>query len=37
MIERLIYNANVGDRLDFRAERDGEAWEGSLELAERRR
>ena len=36
MIERLIYDSNVGDRLDFLAERNGEIWSGSLELEERR-
>ena len=36
MIERLIYDSNVGDRLDFLAERNGETWSGSLELEERR-
>ena len=25
---RLVYDANVGDRLSFRAERDGESWTG---------
>lgn len=36
MIERLVYDSNVGDRLNFRAERGGEIWDGTLELEERR-
>ncbi|RKZ10380.1 hypothetical protein DRQ50_14485 [bacterium] len=36
MIERLVYDSNVGDRLDFSAERAGEIWSGSIELEERR-
>jgi len=36
LIERLIFNSNVGDHLTFRAERGGETWTGELILEERR-
>ncbi|MEN8005797.1 MAG: trypsin-like peptidase domain-containing protein [Candidatus Krumholzibacteriota bacterium] len=31
---RVVYDANVGDRLQFRAERSGELWEGEILLEE---
>ncbi len=31
---RVVYDANVGDRLQFRAERDGESWDGEILLEE---
>jgi serine protease Do len=31
---RVVYNANVGDRLRFRAEREGESWNGEILLEE---
>ncbi len=31
---RVVYNANVGDRLQFRAERNGESWNGEIVLEE---
>ena len=36
-IYRLAYNANVGDRLSFRAERAGEPWTGEILLEENSR
>ncbi|MCP4572309.1 MAG: trypsin-like serine protease [bacterium] len=36
LIERLVYNSNVGTRLTFRAERAGESWDGAIILEERR-
>ena len=34
MVSRLVYNANVGDRLPFVAERDGERWTGEIVIEE---
>ena len=34
MIERLIYESKVGDRLEFVAERQGETWRGALDIKE---
>ena len=31
---RVVYDANVGDRLRFRAEREGESWDGEILLEE---
>jgi len=31
---RVVYNANVGDLLRFRAERNGESWDGEILLEE---
>jgi len=33
-LRRLVYIANVGDRLSFRAEREGESWNGEIILEE---
>jgi S1-C subfamily serine protease len=33
---RVVYDANVGDCLSFRAERDGESWNGEILLEENR-
>jgi hypothetical protein len=30
----VVYDANVGDRLQFRAERNGEMWDGEILLEE---
>jgi serine protease Do len=37
MVQRLVYNANVGDRLPFVAERDGQRWQGEIVIEELRR
>ncbi len=34
MVSRLVYNSNVGDRLPFVAERDGERWTGEIVIEE---
>ena len=35
-IERIYYNANVGDHLPFVAERDGKRWSGDILIEERK-
>ena len=37
MVERLVYNANVGDRLPFVAEREGRRWTGEIVIEELKR
>ena len=34
MIERVVYNANVGDHIPFVAERNGKLWSGDILIEE---
>ncbi len=36
LLRRLVYEAQVGDRVRFRAEREGESWDGEILIEETR-